>query len=319
MASPNISEIATSTMEARSGKVRDNVSDNNAILFRLKDKAEEPVDGGTEIREEIEYAENSAGQWYSGAEVLSVASSDVFSSASFSWKQYAIAVVMNGLEKLQNSGEAAIFNLLAKRIVNAEHTMKNAIALGLYSDGTTFGGKTLTGLGAAVPQDPTTGTYGGINRADHTFWRSQLNDPGSTPTTSTILPEMNTVWVSCVRGSDHPDLVMAGSTIFKTFLGALQPNQRFTDPKLASAGFTTVKYMNADVVLDGGVGGNGDAEDMVFLNTKYIHWRPHARRNMTPDPEKRFATNQDATVQFLLFAGNLTTSAQFVHGRLKGD
>jgi hypothetical protein len=29
-------------------------------------------------------------------------------------------------------------------------------------------------------------------------------------------------------------------------------------------------------------------------NTKYIHWRPHARRNMVPLDPDRFSINQDA-------------------------
>lgn len=318
MPNPNVSEVATASMEARSGKVRDNVSNSNAVLFKLQEKAEDTVDGGTEIREELEYAENSTGQWYSGGETLSLGSSDVFTSASFAWKQYAIAVTMTGLEELQNSGEAAVFKLLAKRIVNAEHTMKNDIVGSLYSDGTGSGGKELTGFGAAIPTDPTTGTYGGIDRASFSFWRSQKHDPASTPTTSTILGEMNTLWISCVRGSDHPDLIMAGSTIYATFLGALQPNQRFTDPKMAQAGFTSVKFLNADVVLDGR-GGNLTATNMLFLNTGFVHWRPHTNRNMVPDPKKRFATNQDATVQYLLFAGNVTMSNSSLHGLLIGS
>jgi hypothetical protein len=319
MAAPNISEIATSTMEARTGKVRDNVSKNNAILLRLAEKAEEPVDGGRVIYEELEYAENTNGQWYSGYDTLQVAAQDVFTAAEFAWKQYAVSVVMSGLEDLQNSGEAAVFNLLAKRIDNAEKTMRNNIAISAYSDGTGSGGKELTGLAAAVPTDPTTGTYGGINRATYTWWRSQLRDSAATPTISTILTEMNALWVACCRGKDHPDLIMAGGTTFQTFLGALQPNQRFTDPKLASAGFTTVKYMNADVVLDGGIGGGMTATNMLFLNTTYLHWRPHSRRNMEPIGKKVQSVNQDATVERLGFAGNITCSGPQFQGLGKFD
>lgn len=306
-------------MEKRSGKVRDNVSDNNAILKKLSEKAEMAVDGGRLIYEELSFTENSNGQWFSGYDELSVAAVDTLTAAEYQWKQYAVAVVISGLEELQNSGEAAVFNLLSKRIGVAEATMKNAIAAALYSDGTGNGSKELTGLDAAVPQDPTTGTYGGINRATHTFWRSQLHDPASTPTSSTIQAAMNTLWSSCVRGSDHPDLIMGGSTIFNTFLASLQTIQRITDPKMAQAGFTSVRYMNADVVLDGGIGGNATATDMYFLNTNYLHWRPHERCNMVPDKNKRHSTNQDAMVQFLKFCGNLTCSGAQFQGRLKGD
>jgi hypothetical protein len=319
VAFPNISDIATTTLEARSGKVQDNVSKNNAILFRLQDKAERPVNGGRLIYEELSFQENANGQWYSGYDTLSVAAQDVISAAEYAWKQYAIAVTISGMEELQNDGEAAVLNLLAKRIQVAESSMANAIAQGLYGDGTAFGGKALTGLDAAIPYNPAVGTYGGINRALYPFWRPQVRDSAATPTAATILAEMNAVWISCTRGADHPDLIMSGGTIFNTFLGALQPNQRFTDPKLANAGFTTVKYMNADVVLDGGIGGYATATDMYFLNTKYIHFRPHARRNMVPIGKKRQAVNQDATVEMLGFAGNMTSSGLQFQGRLKGD
>jgi hypothetical protein len=44
----------------------------------------------------------------------------------------------------------------------------------LYGDGTGNGGKNLDGLGAAVAVSPTSGTYGGINRATWTFWQNQI-------------------------------------------------------------------------------------------------------------------------------------------------
>lgn len=321
MASPNLSEIATTTLEKRSKKIRDNVSKNNALLLRLSEKAEQPVNGGRLIYEEFSYAENGTGQWYSGGETLSVAAADVLTAAEFAWKQYAVSIVINGLEEMQNSGEEEVISLVASRIGVGEATMANAIAEGVYSDGTAQSGKIITGLDAAVPQDPTTGTYGGINRAtaSNAFWRSQLHDPGSTPTISTIQTAMNTLWVKQVRGTDHPNLIMAGGTIWQTYLGSLQPQQRFTDPKLADLGFTTVKFMNADVVLDGGIGGFATATDMYFLNTKYLHYRPHARRNMVPIGKRRVAVNQDAAVEILGWMGNVTCSGARFQGRLKGD
>lgn len=319
MAVPNISEIATTTLEARSKKIRDNVSKNNAILMMLSEKAEEPLDGGRLIYEELSFQENPNGQWYSGYDTLSVAAADVLSAAEYNWKQYAVPVTMSGLEELQNSGENAVLRLLAKRLEVAEATMANALSAGLYSDGTGSGGKEITGLDAAVPQDPTTGTYGGINRATYTFWRSQLRDSAATPTTSTIYSEMLALYVACSRGTDVPNLIMSGGTIFQTYMGALQAQQRFSNPKLADAGFVTVKFMGADVVLDGGIGGYATATDMYFLNTKYLHWRPHSRRNMAPIGKRRYATNQDAMVEILGWAGNLTCSGAQFQGRLKGD
>jgi hypothetical protein len=198
--------------------------------------------------------------------------------------------------------------------------MANGISVGLYSDGTGSGGKQLTGLAAAVPTDPTTGTYGGINRATWSFWRSQLQDPAATPTVSTIQAEMNALWAKCVRGSDRPNLITAGNTIWATFMGSLQPIQRFTDTEMANLGFENVKFMGAPVVLDGGIGGAETATNMHFLNTNYLHFRPHKDRNMVAlKGGARTAINQDAEVSILAFAGNLTCIGAQFQGLLKGD
>lgn len=60
MPSPNLSEIVTTTIRNRSRKLADNVSDNNALLMRLKEKGNlKTFGGGTNIVQELEYAENS--------------------------------------------------------------------------------------------------------------------------------------------------------------------------------------------------------------------------------------------------------------------
>lgn len=317
-----ITELVATTLAKRSGKIADNVSNNNALLSRLKQKGRiQPVSGGRSIYQEFAYRENSNGGWYSGYDTLPVAAADVMSGAEFDWKQYAVAVVMSGLEEIQNDGDAQVHDLLAERIGVAESTMANDISDGLYSDGTGSGSKQITGLDAAVPQDPTTGTYGGINRATagNEFWRSQLYDPSSTPTSTTIQGYMNLLWSYCNRGADRPDLIMSGGTIWATFMASMQTLQRFTDPDSAKLGFPSIKFMDADVVLDGGIGGEATATDMYFLNTKYIHFRPSRKRNMVPIGGERLSTNQDAKVTFLAWAGNLTTSGAKFQGRLKGD
>jgi hypothetical protein len=321
MAFPNVSDIIATTIEKRSGKIQDNVSKNNALLALLKAKGKiRTVSGGRLIYEELSFAENSNGGWYSGYDTLPVAAQDVITAAEFSYKQYAVPVIISGLEQLQNAGQEAVLDLLEQRLAVAESTMANGISVGLYSDGTGSGGKQLTGLAAAVPTDPTTGTYGGINRATWSFWRSQLQDPAATPTVSTIQAEMNALWAKCVRGADRPNLITAGNTIWATFMGSLQPIQRFTDTEMANLGFENVKFMGAPVVLDGGIGGAETATNMHFLNTNYLHFRPHKDRNMVAlKGGARTAINQDAEVSILAFAGNLTCSGAQFQGLLKGD
>lgn len=317
MAFPNISDILATTIESRTKKIADNVTDNNALLKKLSTKGKiKTFTGGSKILQELSFAENSNAGWYSGYDLLPVGVSDVLSAAEFDIKQAAVPVIISGLEMLQNSGKEQMIDLMDSRLNVAESTLANLISTGLYSDGTGNGGKEITGLDAAVPVTPTTGTYGGIDRATWTFWRSQ-SDATVDLTSSTIQGAMNSMWASLVRGSDMPDLILMDNNTWELYVASLQAQQRFHQAEVGNLGFPTLKFMGTDVVLDGGIGGNATADTIYFLNCDYLHYRPHAQRNMVPlSPNRRYATNQDAEVQILAWAGNLTSSGARYQGRL---
>jgi hypothetical protein len=321
MASPNLSEIITTTLRNRTGKLADNVTDNNAILYRLKQRGKvKPASGGRTLVQELSYQENSTFMWYSGYDTLDVSATDVMSAAEFDWKQAAVAVTISGLEQLQNSGKEKILDLMESRIDIAEKTMMNKIALGCYADGTGNGGKEIGGLQHLVADLPTSGTVGGINRATWSFWQNQYRDSSDNSVTlssTTIQSEMNIMYTRLVRGTDRPDLIITDNTIWLYYLASLQNIQRITNDKMASAGFTNLKFMDADVVLDGGQGGNCPSAHMYFLNTDYIHFRPHSERNMTVLGGERMNTNQDAIVKLIGWAGNMTASNCALQGVLK--
>lgn len=315
MAFPNVSDIIATTIESRTKKLADNVTKNNALLMRLSKRGKmKPFSGGRLIYEELSFAENGNAGWYAGYDLLPVAAQDVLSAAQYDIRQAACPVVVSGLEMLQNAGPEQMIDLIAGRIDVAESTMRNLICGGLYSDGTGSGGKEITGLNAAVPVDPTTGTYGGINRATWTFWRSKIRNVAST---AAIQADFNALWAQLVRGADRPDLIPVDNTVWQAYVASLQAQQRFTGSEVGDLGFPTIKYMDADVVLDGGIGGFCPAGTGFFLNTDYIRYRPHSARNFVPlSPNKRYSINQDAEVQILAWAGNLTTRGAQFQGRL---
>ncbi len=314
-ANPNVSDIIATTIQSRTRQIADNVTDNNAILKTLSLKGNiKTFSGGNVILQELSFRDNGNAGYYSGYDLLPVSAQDVISAAEYQIKQVAVPVVISGLEILQNSGKEKMIDLMDARLDVAEASMKNLIANGIYSDGTGSGGKQITGLGAAVPVSPTT-TYGGIDPVTWTFWANQVTDTSGI-TASTILASWNALYAKLVRGNDKPDLIVVDNATWALYLASLQANQRFTDVKKGEAGFDSLKFIGADVVLDGGIDGNCPANTAFFLNTKYIHWRPHADRNMVPlSPNKRYAVNQDAEVQILAWAGNLTTSGRKFQGR----
>lgn len=317
MAFPNLTDIVATTIQNRSRAIADNVTKNNAVAAYLNRRGNRKTfSGGNTILQELSFAENANGGWYSGYDLLPVAAQDVISSAEFAIKQLACPVVMSGLEQLQNAGREQMIDLMEARITVAEATMANLQAQGIYSDGTTFGGKTLTGLDAAVAITPTN-TYGGIDRNTWTFWKNKSTTAGAALTAATVQAAMNTMWASLVRGADRPDLIVMDNNFWGIYMGSLQPQQRFMSPDSANLGFSTIKFMDADVVLDGGIGGFATTKTAYFLNTKYIFLRPHSQRDMVPlSPNRRYAINQDAEVQILAWAGNMTSSGPQFQGRL---
>lgn len=321
MPSPNLSEIITTTLRNRTGSLADSVSKNNALLYRLleKDKVE-TADGGRTIVQEIEYAENGTFKRYSGYDILNISPSDVFTAAEFDWKQAAVAISISGLEQMQNSGKEVVIKLLAKRITNAQKTLRNNIAVDCYSDGTADAGKQIGGLQLLVTGTPTSGTVGGINRATWSFWQNKkfagVADGGVAVASTNIQSYMNRLWLQLVRGADRPDLIITDNNYYRFYLESLTAIQRITSDKMASAGFTSLKYMNSDVVFDGGYGGGCPANTMYFLNTDYIYLRPHSQRNFVDIGGDRINPNQDATVKLIGWMGNMTISNSFLQGVL---
>ncbi len=225
-------------------------------------------------------------------------------------------MTVNGLEQMKNSGKEKIIDLVSARVKNAERTMANNMSVGVYSDGTGSAGKQLGGLQLLV-SDTGLGTVGGISATTWSFWQNYTYDfstNGITPSATTIQVAMNTVYLNTMRNRDMVDLIVADNTYYQYYWNSLQAIQRFgSDDGSAAAGFKSLKFMGADVVADGGVGGDAPSSHMYFLNTDYLFFRPHRDRNMIMLPEKR-SVNQDAVVKNILWGGNMTVSNRQLQG-----
>jgi hypothetical protein len=329
-----VSDVIATTIQNRSGVIADNVTSNNALLMKLKQRGNiKTFSGGNTIFQELSFASNGNAGWYSGYETLPIAAQDVLSSAEYTIKQAACPVTISGLEQLQNAGKEQIIDLLDARVNVAESSMANLIASGLYSDGTAAGGKQIDGLLKQVSTTPTN-TVGGIDRSTWLFWKNQYfrctTTGGAAMSAANVQTYFNRMWSSLVRGADRPDLILLDNIAWSFYMSSLQNIQRFTGSETAKLGFMSLKFMDADVVLDGGLqlnwsntGAAGTAPSSVpatsayFLNTKYMFYRPHASRNMVPlSPGQRYSVNQDAAVQILAWAGNLTSSGLQFQGRM---
>lgn len=318
MTSPNssVGDIVATTLAGYSGTIADNISKHNALLKQITKNGNRQSATGYLIRQELEYAVNATGMWYSGLETLNVGAAETFTAADYSYKQLAGNVVMSGLDEIQNSGKEAIHNLVKARISNLEKSLRNTVATALYADGTGSGGKEIGGLQLLVA-DTNTNTVGTISGSTYSWWRNYVYSFATnsvTASSSTIQHAMNTAWLQVVRGADRPDLIMADSVYFTYYMESLQANQRFTDDKGAGVGFTNLTYMGgaAPVIFDD----QCPASHMYMLDSAYIFLRPAKGKEFVPLGEKS-AVNQDALVMPVIWAGNMTTSNRSLQAVIK--
>ena len=337
-ANTSITDIIATTIQNRSGELADDVTNNNAILRKLNAKGNvRPFGGGNVILEEIMYTDSSTinANSYSGYEIINITPNSPISAAQFSITQYAGAITMSGLEMLQNSSKEQIIDLLEGRQKVAEAQLKNRIDYDIYRDGTGNSSKNIVGLAAAVPDTPTSGTYGGIDRANFAFWQSVsysgVTNGGAAVSSANIQQYMTALGIRLVRGSDKPDLWVGDNTYYQYYVNSLQAIQRVNSEGggSAGAGFASLKFygggMAADVVLGGGVSGavsssvsssGATSAHMWALNTDYIFFRPHRDRNFVPIGGERQSVNQDAIVKLIGWAGNMTCSNSSLQGVL---
>ncbi len=295
-------QVSGITEKAFVKKLADSIFDSNPLAKKLKESSLELMDGGTSIMQPLNYALNTAGGWYQGAETLSNVDNDAITAAEYSWKQHYQSIIISRIDELKNSGDKAILNLVKEKVKIAEKTMVDNLGTGLFSDGTDA--KSIVGLRDVVAIDQ---TVGGISQTTYSWWRGQVD---STTTTLT-LSAMQSLFNLCSVDSEVPDYGVATRTLYNLYYALLQPQQRFTDSKTASGGFQNILFNGMPLVADS----HCPASHMFMLNTKHLHLYVHKDENMRFEP---FAKPVDQNVKLakIYWAGAFGSSNNRLQGKL---
>lgn len=314
-ANTSIGDLITSTLELYFDQLTDNVTNNNALARVLVRRGNvKRAVGGREIREGILYGSNSSVQWYENYDTFTppTTGQEVMDEAQFAWKQLGGFISVSGREEKINRGEFEKHNFVEARVKQLQAVLNNTFGASIFSDGTGSGGKELTGLRAAVADNPVTGTYGGINRATagNEFWRNRFSAAVAT-NASNILSRMDDLYLNIIRGSDKPDLIVSGYTLFRHYEDNLQAIRRIGNADEADSGYLSYYYKGAEIVPDF----NCANTRMYMLDTSVLNFRVQDGR-LFEKGDKRVVTNADYSVWPVFFMGNLTTSRAAAHGVL---
>lgn len=242
MADPNDGvTIAASWNALVNDTPEDNIFPDFWVLNRLKKgKAFKSVDGGDLITASLEYGTNQTVQWYSDTEPISTARQDVFDRTEYGWKECAGTVLQSELESAINQGSARKFDLLGGKMKNLKKSLDNTLNTSLFSDGTGTSSKEFGGFQYLISSTPTTGTVGGINRANFSFFRNQqTTGTKTTAAFDNLRASMRTNYNKCSNGvaGDHPEFGVTDRATFEGYEGLLIANERFTSKETADGGF----------------------------------------------------------------------------------
>jgi hypothetical protein len=226
----------------------------------------ETRNGGKQIEEDISIGTNSNVGFVAYNETVGTDAVDVLQTAVYNWKYcYGNAVLWGAQIDMNADSKFRKHKLVEEVILNAEETMVNAVGAALFN---TADDDSVDGLPKLITDDGTTTTVGGLSTVTYPNWKNQFVNVGADDNLQLKMAEL---YRKCTRGLSAPDLIVTTPELYGQYEAGLTALQRFTNTKLADAGFEALKFHGADVIFDE----NCPANRMYFLNTKAIAFNFH--------------------------------------------
>ena len=301
-----LDEIFATTFPKVKRTLADNITAEVPLLaaLNLYDKVTE--DGGRTIDRQVLYALNTTPGSYDGYDPINVTPQDGFGYATYSWKQYAGSVTIDGRTELLNAGEAQIINILQAKFDQLRVSTEMAMNTMLWGDGTGNSSKNFLGIQAVIKS---TGILGGIDPSTETWWKSRVDSTNLCMTTTAVVTSLNSMLNSLKLVKSKPKFEFTTQENYEAYEALAVPNVRFTDLRMAELGFDSVAHKGAEILYD------TDCPDgyWYFINPEHLEFVQHSARWMKLLEFVRPA-DQDAKTALVVSAGNLVTDCRRAHG-----
>lgn len=313
MADPNIGQTTASLWEAVIGsKPMDNIFDSRALFHALgEDGFKEQADGGSQIEMSLEYATNTTFKSYGELETLDTTRINVFDAARFAWKLSAGTVVWSDLEQLRAQVSNRKYDVIKEKLENGKDSLIDTLNTQMWSDGTGNSSKDIGGVQLLISTTPTTGSVGGINRGNFSFWRNQQTSGAQTSSDfDNLRSAMRSVYAQCSRGGsvDAPTAAITTRTVFLGYQSLAVPVERFAKesrPRGADLGWKqdAIQFNGADVFYDE----DAPSGNLYFVNPKFLK-AVYLKGGWMKMKDKIEPYNQLAAVQRVFTIGNMATN-----------
>lgn len=277
------------------------VKANALMAWAFATQRVEWEDGGWEITNPLVVGRNpnvTSMQYY---EEVPVAQTNELTTVRQTWARVVGTAIISDQEEDENRGSAQIVKLLKVKMDVLEESIKEKFGSYLYGAGT---GNDPAGLQNIIPDDPTTGTYGGIDRASEPQWRTSSYDFNGTIDETNIEEAFDDILMDLTTKGDKPDLILLGRNLYRFYRTAVRDKVVVNLSDLGKGkgmvdlGFSGIAHQNTPIVYDEDCPVNKG----YFINSKYL--RLHILRHVNMRVKELTAPwNVDASGRRIVWQG----------------
>jgi hypothetical protein len=289
----------------------------NVLLFVLMGKgmmaenllgpdSGELVDGGKMIKVILEYDEAHSGS-YGNTTKIPLSKKEIYNAALYRWAGYHAANSIDLDDKVQNSGDAAIVNLTYGKLENIRKTIRKKMGAEIYA--AAANGDSFLGLGNMFN---TTGSiaYGQIKEDDMPEWKAVANTNAKTMSFA-LMQEIRRAAKVGQNRRNKPDIYVTTDVLKDAFENSLQNQARYSDHKLAQAGFDNILFSGVPMVPDD----NQQANYIDGLNTRFLSIKTHKDYQFTRPVWRSPIDQPDVAVADTRWIGQLVCRNRKAHAR----
>ena len=224
-------------------------------------------DGGKDITNPLVVGRNPNVTSYAYYGGLPVVQTNEFETVRYGWSRVAGTVIISDQEQDENQGETVIFKLLKAKMEVLEQSIQEKFSQYMYGSGA---GVDPFGLEAAIPDNPTLGSYGGNDRGANQYWRTSAYDFAGGLNSTNIEEAFDDVLLDLTQKKERPDVIIAGRDIYRTYRQAVRDKLviNLSDIKkdMVDLGFKGIGHDNIPIVYDE----DCPVNKAYFINSTYL-------------------------------------------------
>jgi len=336
--------VSTTTNQYLAPRWVDQVLRDNRFFAMILEKPE--AWKGSQMLKPIKYQKGVASVAFNGFDLLPITQQPVSVNMTFYPSFVATNVALAGsdlsINMAEGNGALQVLKLMDTMMTSRQEDAADDIGNFLQGDGSTFGGKAPMGLAGIVDNGSTLANYGGLARATYTGLNATVTASGGTIS----LLKIRQLWNNIADGPVRPDAIVTDYTTWAYVEQLLTPFQRNVMTRFEAGATENASASGyADLIWDGMkvyrdkkiTTGNFYMLNREFLKFYALKWwegksvAPGGKEivgNVYANQEYKKsaftwtgwirAYNQGTINGFMVFAGQLLSTAPFRQGVLTG-